>query len=166
MEREEAINNLKKVLGFSPTYDEAFYTLFPEFNEESEDERIRKAIIELLKEIEQDDTYCGLWHIKFMIAYLEKQKEPKPAEWSEKDERKIVELKTFIAKCNGFNKENRKKAFDMIDALRPQPQWKPTEEQMEAFECAERWYSDNMGCNIFLYQLLCDLKRLKYGKIY
>ena len=75
MEREEAVNNLKKVLGFSPTYDEAFYTLFPEFKEESEDERTRKGIIELLKEIEQDDTYCGLWHIKFMIAYLEKQKE-------------------------------------------------------------------------------------------
>jgi len=39
--------------------------------------------------------------------------------------------------------------------------WKPTEEQIEALECAERWYSDNMGCNTTLYQLLCDLKRLK-----
>lgn len=35
MTREEAINNLKKILGFSPTYDEAFYTLFPNGAESS-----------------------------------------------------------------------------------------------------------------------------------
>ena len=58
--------------------------------------------------------------------------EQKPAEWSEEDKRRIVELKTFIAQCNGFNKENRKKAFDMIDALRPQPHWKPSKEQIDA----------------------------------
>ncbi len=42
----------------------------------------------------------------------------------------------------------------------PKDIYKPSEEQIEALECAERWYSDNMGCNIFLYQLLCDLKKL------
>ena len=45
----------------------------------------------------------------------------KSAEWSEEYEKKISELKTFIAQCNGFNKANRQKAFNMIDALRPQP---------------------------------------------
>ena len=45
---------------------------------ESEDERIRKAIIELLKEVEEDETYTGRQHIPEMLAYLEKQKEQKP----------------------------------------------------------------------------------------
>lgn len=49
-------------------------------------------------------------------------------EWNEEDKRRIVELKTFIAQCNGFNKENRQKAFDMIDALRPQPKQEWSEE--------------------------------------
>ncbi len=56
--------------------------------------------------------------------------------WSEEEKKKISELKTFIAQCNGFNKENLKKAFDMIDALRPQPNWNPSKEQMEAVKCA------------------------------
>lgn len=46
---------------------------------ESEDERIRKAIIELLKEVGRDDTGISE-NAKCMIAYLEKQKEnPKSA---------------------------------------------------------------------------------------
>lgn len=40
------------------------------------------------------------------------------------------------------------------------PHWKPSEEQMEALECAERWYTDNMGHSPALYQLLCDLEKL------
>ena len=52
--------------------------VFPELRE-SEDERIRKAIVELLKEIEEDETYTGRQHIPDMLAYLEKQKDSK---WS------------------------------------------------------------------------------------
>ena len=72
-----------------------------------------------------------------------KMVEQKPAEWSEEDEKKIAELKNLIAQCNGFNKENRKKAFDMIDALRPhnakkysgpKPSWKPREEELVALK--------------------------------
>lgn len=44
---------------------------------ESEDERIRKAIIELLKEVGRDDTGISE-NAKCMIAYHEKQKEQKP----------------------------------------------------------------------------------------
>ena len=51
--------------------------------------------------------------------FLEHLTEPKPVKWSEEDEKKIVELKTFIAQCNGFNRKNKVKIFDMIDALRP-----------------------------------------------
>ena len=52
----------------------------PKFSVEQEDEKIRKAIIELLKEVEEDETYTGRQHIQEMIAYLEKQN---PVECSE-----------------------------------------------------------------------------------
>lgn len=42
---------------------------------ESEDERIRMALIELLKEVAEDETYTGRQHIPDMLSYLEKQKE-------------------------------------------------------------------------------------------
>ena len=46
MTREEAINNLKKVLGFSPTYDKAFYTLFPNGAESSLSPDVDEAAID------------------------------------------------------------------------------------------------------------------------
>lgn len=53
-------------------------------------------------------------------------------EWNEEDKKRVVELKTFIAQCNGFNKANRKKAFEMIDALYPQPtqEWSAEDEEI------------------------------------
>ena len=53
--------------------------LLPELRE-SEDERIRMALIELLKEVEEDETYTGRQHISEMLEYLEKQKEQKHVE--------------------------------------------------------------------------------------
>ncbi|MBO7693551.1 MAG: hypothetical protein J6T10_13045 [Methanobrevibacter sp.] len=46
-------------------------------------------------------------------------------------------------------------AYIRKDAL-----WKPTDEQMKALETAERWYSDNMGCNFALVSLCEQLKKL------
>ena len=40
------------------------------------------------------------------------------------------------------------------------PQWKPTPAQVEALETAEGWYSDNMGCNMDLFNLLEDIRKL------
>ena len=58
---------------------------FPELKE-SEDERVRKELIEHIKhEAWVSDEQLEQKH-RF-IAYLEKQKEQKPAEWSEEDER-------------------------------------------------------------------------------
>ena len=47
--------------------------MFPQLTE-SEDERIRKAIINILHEIENDEDWCGTNNIKDYIAWLEKQK--------------------------------------------------------------------------------------------
>lgn len=135
---EEALERAKKGLPI----DE----VFPELKE-SEDERIRKELLEEIEfiiphddETDSEGLILPSYHARIdrYKSYLEKQKEQKPAEWSEEDERKIIELKTFIAQCNGFNKKNRKKVFDMIDTLRPQPHWKPSDEQMKALSTAYR----------------------------
>lgn len=64
------------------------------------------------------------------------EQEPRRVEREREKERRIVELKTFIAQCNGFNKANQQKAFNMIDALCPY--WKPSDEQMKALSTAYR----------------------------
>ena len=50
---------------------------------ESEDERIRKAIVGLIEELQRSDKYFAGVELTDMLAYLEKQKEQKPAEWDD-----------------------------------------------------------------------------------
>lgn len=121
MNREEALNNLKKILGFSPNYDEAFYTLFPELRE-SEDERIRKEIRDFLIDME-----CK----KEWIAHMEKQKEQKPAEWSEEDENRLNAVVELLENSSAIHPNySRRKLIIWLKSLRPS--WKPSEEQMAA----------------------------------
>ena len=71
------------------------YTIFPELAE-SEDERIRKAIIEIVK---KDEERIGVnAHLK-KIQWLEKQGEQKPAEtvkWSQQEESCICQLESLV----------------------------------------------------------------------
>ena len=84
MEREEAINLIKQVLpclNIDEKIREGFVTLIPELKE-SEDERIRKDIIALIKFGLNDGSAVspGSHTTKEeALAYLEKQKEQKPA---------------------------------------------------------------------------------------
>ena len=90
-----------------------------------EDERTLESFLGWLQGSMGEKTYSS-WLKSLPERFSLKPKQ----EWSEEDKMKIVELKTFIAQCNGFNKANRQKAFNMIDALRPS--WKPSKEQIEA----------------------------------
>lgn len=126
-------------------------TIFPELAE-SEDERIRKAIIELLKEFGRDDTGIGE-NTKCMIAWLEKKKEPentsastmipscweeeqkeqKPAEWSDEDEKFFALLRSGL-----YNMKWRigcveyDKAIERLKSLRLQQnaEWSAEDEKM------------------------------------
>lgn len=106
---------------------------------ESEDERIRKILIHIVK------GACNKYGIKYMgdeigqeklLAYLEKQKEQKPAEWSEEEKRAIdracVALRAY---SNGelpeFLPSELLSYAERLQSLRPQQHWKPSEEQME-----------------------------------
>ena len=86
--------------------------------------------------------------------------EQKPAAWSKEDENIIVKIKTKIAQCNGFNKKNREEVFSLIDSLRPQSTWKPSDEQMNTLE----YYMHTLICNEHkevLFGLYADLKKLR-----
>lgn len=133
--------------------------LFPELTE-SEDERIRKEIISFIKEFEKDHYRC----IDFRpwIAYLERQKEQRPAEWSEEDEIRKNAIANWLveqgnAKYSGFY------AFQLIDwlkSLRPQPHWKPSEYQMQGLRRGIVKAEEGSDAQNAMKSLYEDLKKL------
>ena len=60
--------------------------IFPELKE-SEDERIRKEIVRFIQMEVEDEIVGNKW-----LAWLGKQGEQKPAEWSEEDEQHVNSL--------------------------------------------------------------------------
>lgn len=107
--------------------------IIPELRE-SKDERIRKALIDALKVSET------IGELKFRlpystreecIAYLEKQKEQKPVEWSEEDE-EALDMCLDVVPKKWKTKSGILLTKWLKDKLRPS--WKPSEEQMKALK--------------------------------
>jgi len=105
MTREEAINLVKQVLpclNIDEKIREGFETLIPELKE-SEDERMLREIKRYLKE--QGDKPTGLPNgtvaVSDMIAWLEKNKEQKPAEWDEDTKTNLDRALQIIKKAKG-----------------------------------------------------------------
>jgi len=114
---------------------------------ESEDERIRKELIAVLEDLILPDDQR-----RRFLACLEKQKEQKPAEWSEEDEKRLNHIlslikidkeqeQKFIAFCGLNDLQERDKDVSWLKSLRPQPHWKPSEEQMDAL----LWCAAHLG---------------------
>lgn len=64
-----------------------------------------------------------------------------PVEWSEKDEKNIEKLDGFLSEvfCYGHvyvSQKDKEELQSWLKSLRPQPYWKPSEEQMKALEQA------------------------------
>ena len=147
---------------------------FPEL-EESEDEKIRKALMQNLQERfgTKGNMGKGL-NMPDVLAWLEKQGEQKPA-WSEEDEkmigniRRIIEQYAFSKSAVDVNGELCEKEFidadNWLKSLRPQNTWKPSEEQIKVLEFFIPYVTK---CNVVLQKskdtllsLLTDLKKLK-----
>ena len=131
---EEALERAKKGLPI----DE----VFPELKE-SEDERIRKELIGFLTHRAEvtgfidEDKDCKRW-----IAYLEKQKEQKPAEWSEEDERT---LESFLGWLQGSMGEKTYsswlKSLPERFSLKPKQEWSEEDKTHLGWiiECFDSW---------------------------
>ena len=91
MTREEAIEVYYGLI--NQKIKEAFEFFAPELAG-SEDERIRQGIVETIKQC--PDTFLNPKNRDKMLAYLEKQKEQKPEEWSEADERNLRDAKEIL----------------------------------------------------------------------
>lgn len=99
------------------------------------------------------------------------KKEQQPAEWSEEDEKIIDEIcgnleyilhNTICAEQTKVNLENRIKWLIRPKSLRPQPHWKPSEEQMNALDSAINYLTEHTCTpgNSLLISLYNDLKKL------
>jgi hypothetical protein len=109
-------------------------SLFPELRE-SEDERIRKAMIDFFKH-EREEGIAVLHYgvnIERMIAWLEKQGQ-KSAAWSEEDENRINDTIYFLetAKKHYASTVELDACIDLVKSIRHQNRWKPSERQKEA----------------------------------
>lgn len=83
MTKEEAIDNVRSFIDqLTAECQESIHTLIPELAE-SEDERVRKALIDGIRQIRCKNSVTQ----EQMLAWLEKQK---PAKWSEEDENMLT----------------------------------------------------------------------------
>ena len=104
--------------------------IFPELAE-SDDERIRKALCEFMHDTLGDEFDDYNFSKQEALAYLEKQKEQKPVEWSEE---KIDKVVTYLHERDGGMLWCKAKeiASDICDILRPQPkqEWSEEDEKL------------------------------------
>ena len=138
---------------------------FPELRE-SEDERIRQKLIWLLQ---QDICPFPEEEATKMIAYLEKQKEQKPVEWSEVDERIRKAILGFLNPDKGGTKYSSNAELvewsDWLKSLRHHPSWKPTEKEITALENLMKGeFPDKIYPGTTLSELLMKLKKLYYNE--
>ena len=136
MDYEKKYNEaLDRAKSFQEKYggDYAGY-IFPELSE-SEDERIRKEIMHHISLLENNRFMFA--SKEECLAYLEKQKEQKPAEWSAEDARRITAICELLANTLAIHPNySHRILIDWLKSLRPRPHWKPSEEQMEALKRA------------------------------
>ena len=110
--------------------------IFPELSE-TEDERIRKAIITHFVEGRAEVPTKAV--LDEWIAYLEKQKEQKPAEWSEEERNGLTNTIALIqgykdsSPNDEYAQENCDYSLDWLKSLRPQPKLEWSEEDKKKF---------------------------------
>lgn len=129
------------------TRQDIFEAIFPELKE-SEDEKIRKAIHIYLDWLDGRKDYApkGKYTIKDMIAWIEKQGENHivgnneivKSVWSEEDEEMLNLIIARLHSHPNVDLEEYSKEYDWLNynlkSLRPQKQWKPTEEQLKSLK--------------------------------
>ena len=127
---EKALVHLKKFVDGDCVCESEILADFPELRE-SEDERIIRIIHSALY-----NAKCKLGREEYdkAVAWLERQKEQKSVEWSEEDEKILKEIISDV-KFEGYNNDMQADSYRKINwlkSLRPQKQWKPSEEQLKA----------------------------------
>ena len=120
-----------------------------------------------------EDNYVECAHAKgFREGYLfgiEKQKEQKPAEWSEEDEKAIEEICNIIVANSKDGYLGRYSAWGLVEKLKSlRPHWKPSEGQIQALEYVvssipPNYLKEQEYVMTLIGQVIQQLKKLLYG---
>lgn len=107
---------------------------------------------------------CGGDELVDWLKSLKDRVQPQPQnEWSEEDERMH---KASIRACQYMveNFENStwdyEDAIEWLKSLKPQPQWKPSDEQLNALDEVYKTHGANNVCRRIIFNLLEQLKKL------
>lgn len=165
MTREEAIRRIK-AWNLDSDDMEVLTVVIPELAE-SEDERIRKRLIEYFEGFRMGNAevkWEGL-NVQEVLVWLEKQKEQKPAEWSQEDEKDMAHIIRILDDCyvygtHDLSKTDHENLVNKLKSLRPS--WKPSEGHLSALLAV---FNDpnNIGsqtCQLALTDLYEQLKKL------
>lgn len=108
----------------------------------SDDGKMSSAV--LIDDKTLKDIISGIWFYVGKEALKYPNKELSQPEWSEEDEkmkqRILTHLYSFIYP-NSLYAEDASECISWLKSLRPQPRWKPSEEQMKIFNEAIEHYS-------------------------
>ena len=105
------------------------------------------------------------------LKSLKNRVQPQPKqEWSEEDEYQIntilhgLDLKRELYKKEGnkIEEERYNTQYNWLKSLKPQPHWKPTNEQMEAFGNAIEFLKDN---DYSVYELIILFNDLQFMRV-
>jgi hypothetical protein len=117
---DKAIERAKEIMECSKNSDSKevrmVLSFFPELAG-SEDERIRKIMIEHFKNKPEQYTFGGLTNAE-VVSWLEKQGEHKSAEWSEEDEVKINRIVACLENLNVADNDILLKDIDWLKSLK------------------------------------------------
>ena len=159
--------NWKRLSYNGKTFLQDLVHIFPELKE-SEDERIRKALMQNLQERfgTKGNMGEGL-DMPDVLAWLEKQGDK--TAWSEDDENRINRLIAYFEDKESFTAEDDVVYANWLkslkDRVQPHSQWKPSDEQMGALRDAivyvEGCNSNFKGSGSVLEKLYNDLKKLR-----
>ena len=136
--------------------------IFPQLKE-SEDERIRKDLIQTISQY----TVFAHRDPKDIIAWLEKQGEQKKFNEDKFLREHITEdsisdvVNSRLTKCGWYVSENKwstEDIYNWLKSLKPQNSWKPTKEQMDNLEYAIN--TVDKCCENSLQSLYDQLKKL------
>ncbi len=123
---KETLEGLKRLVSEGNITEEVAKKICPDFVMESEDERIRKNLIELLLDTPVQDIISHHLELSKVIAYLEKQKEQKytnsekPKEWSEEEERHLYNAIEAVKYVYDISKgTNGFKCVEFLKSFRP-----------------------------------------------
>ena len=114
-----------------------FKTIFPELNE-SEDEKIMKDL-KFYLEVRRCQTNDDKEYIscnKF-LSWLENQGKQK-GDWSEEDELMLTSIIQTLKLTNGAAQMK----IDWLKSIKPQPRWKPSEEQIKALKYVVNYFGE------------------------